>query len=492
MDAMKKFQQALEDMDEEMLRAAAENLEINQEMLMKSLERTIALLKQLKIEQKVDEMIRRLSDLARQQDNINQALQNNSEQNLIADENKVQKDAESFETAMQNFSSEMTNLQNMPIDVMQIILDSLSQQPPSQQMEEMSRMLFEKQNQSAMSQGQKINRNLSGLTQNMQKLKQALDHNIQYKIQQVIKKSTFQSLMVSQAQEKLMQQMQQGLMSPSEAAQQQAALLNNVDQISDSLFQASLQSLRLPPQIGQSLARASSGMQNALDLIKQGSNKIRSSQAQAMGALNITAALLEDLQNEMQNGISGSGMDQFMQDLGSMSEQQMALNRKLADMLGQGQLNLLQQAAYSKLVAEQQSIRQQLEKILSRYNERSDMAGRIGSIIDSMDKVIEELKSNRFSQETMDRQERILSKMLEAQLSIHERDMSRKRRAKTGQNVVRQSPSGQDLNQTLLRDQMIRDLLRIGEAGYSLDYQELIKQYFEAVIKLMEDDNSTP
>ncbi|MBN2104373.1 hypothetical protein JW835_10075 [bacterium] len=489
-EAMKQLQESLEKIDQATLRQATENMEINQEMLLKSLERTISLLKKIQMEQKVDEMIRRVEKMSDQQRAVNESLTQDGPSDSLADqESEMQKDAESFEKAMQNLSEAMLEIPNMPSDEMKVLMDSLNRQPLSRQMEEMSKQISEQQTESAHHQGQQISRNLSSISQALHQVKQSMQSQQNKRELQALQHTAFQTLQLSQSQENLMQQMRQGGVSSSESIRRQGAMMQGAKQISDSLYQLSTQMIMMSPQVGRSIGRARARMQQAAEAMQQSNGGVSRHQAQAMGALNETAALLQDMLGDIQaGGMGGMGMDQFIMQIGSMSEQQMALNRKLSDMLGRGELSLQQQAAMSRLAAEQRAIQKHMEQLMRDYGERSDIAGRLGNLIEAMEEVIHELKNNQASQKTIERQEQILSRMLEAQHSVHERDVSRKRRAKSGSDIIRQSPGPLQLDRSEIRDQLMREILRLNEAGYTRDYQELIRQYFEALVRLLEEE----
>jgi hypothetical protein len=492
-EAMQKLRESLEEMDQEALRRAAENMEIDQEMLMKSLDRTIALLQRIQIEQKLDEMIRRAEDLKERQQSVNESLdQSGSSAGLADDEFELGNETHSFEKEMENLSNTLNETPKMPVEEMQSLLDSLDRQNIPEQMQTMGESIAQSQTQSAIQNGQKITQNLSSMSEGLQRLKQSMQNTANQRAREALQRNAFQVLQLSQVQENLMQQISQGGVSGSEAARQQSTMLNSVRQLSDSLYRLSTQMMMMSPQLGQSLGRAFAHMQNAVNEMQQPGGNAGQEQSQAMGALNETAAQLLDMMNDMQGGgMGGLGMD-FMTQLGNMSEEQMILNKKLSDLMGRGSLSLQQQAAMSRLAAEQRAIQSGMEQLMRDYGERSDVAGRMGDLIESMETVIQDMINNRVSQKTIERQEAILSRMLEAERSMHERDFSRTRRAETGQDILRPSPAALNTDRSRLKEQLLRDILRLNEAGYTQDYQELIRQYFEALSELMDEDNIRP
>jgi hypothetical protein len=93
------------------------------------------------------------------------------------------------------------------------------------------------------------------------------------------------------------------------------------------------------------------------------------------------------------------------------------------------------------------------------------------------------MKTQGLKAETIQRQERILSRLLEAERSVHERDKEEQRESKPGQDVVRESPRDLDLGTPEAQRQIQEELQHARETGYSKDYNELIRKYFESLEK---------
>ena len=113
----------------------------------------------------------------------------------------------------------------------------------------------------------------------------------------------------------------------------------------------------------------------------------------------------------------------------------------------------------------------------------------MGNVASEMEAVAKQLGHRHLTPQTLDRQRRILSRLLDAQRSIRERGWSRQRQARPGKEVAYRGPGSlpPDLGEALnpLR-RRLRDALN---AGYPAEYQPLIRRYFE---RLMEDAVAAP
>ena len=226
-------------------------------------------------------------------------------------------------------------------------------------------------------------------------------------------------------------------------------------------------------------------MNNGLQMMTQagGQQSARGAQGQAMGALNETVMAIQDALEQLSGSGSGLGMEQYMAGLEKMSQMQMGINQQMMDLFQDGRLSLEEQAAMGRLAAEQGAVKKAMEELLKEYGDRSEIAGRLDQMVEDMESVIEDLQQQRASRETIQRQERILSRLLDAQRSVRRRDYSQERESIAGEDVIRQSPEELSLEQQIGRERILRDILRLGDEGYTKDYQELIRQYYERLLQ---------
>jgi hypothetical protein len=134
------------------------------------------------------------------------------------------------------------------------------------------------------------------------------------------------------------------------------------------------------------------------------------------------------------------------------------------------------------LAAEQAIVRKSLEQLsreAASRGELSKMLGDLNQIAREMSEVQTDLTRGTVRPETIQRQERIVSRLLDAQRSARERDFEKRRKSEVGQASRRESPPG--LLPQDLQGRSRRDLLKELEGGYTRDYQELIRKYFDAL-----------
>jgi hypothetical protein len=151
-----------------------------------------------------------------------------------------------------------------------------------------------------------------------------------------------------------------------------------------------------------------------------------------------------------------------------------------------------QAAEMARLAGEQGVVRKSMEQLAREAAASGDlkrMLGDLGSIAQEMREVQTDLAQGNVNPETLQKQERILSRLLDSQRSARERDYEKRRQSTPGQNVASPSPGQIDLSTQEGRNKLRRDLLKALEQGSSRDYEELIRKYFDA---LEQEQATTP
>src|SRR5690606_520797 len=129
------------------------------------------------------------------------------------------------------------------------------------------------------------------------------------------------------------------------------------------------------------------------------------------------------------------------------------------------------------LASQQDAMRRQLKEMARNPELRGKALGDLNKIAEQMEETVRELERRKATRQTVERQQEILTRMLDATRSMQERGKDEKRESRTGEAQTRLGPD--ELPETEHLDALRRDLIRALEAGYAPDYKELIKRYFE-------------
>jgi hypothetical protein len=112
---------------------------------------------------------------------------------------------------------------------------------------------------------------------------------------------------------------------------------------------------------------------------------------------------------------------------------------------------------------------------------QSDILGNLDNMAKEMGDVVEDLQKLNIDRRTIDRQQQILSRMLDAQKSVREKEYSKKRLAEVGKEYRRKSPNDPTNVEDLRMKQLSLDLIRALQEGFNPDYEKLIEEYFRAL-----------
>ena len=212
--------------------------------------------------------------------------------------------------------------------------------------------------------------------------------------------------------------------------------------------------------------------------------------------------LLQDREN-MEQSASATGMDKIMAQLEELAKRQEKLNQMMenaysnsgrmpsdgasimppAGVQGQSlaQGDLIEMLR--RMAAEQQAIRDQIARIAEQMAGKKELPGSSsmeGTARDA-DEVIKDMLDRGVTQETFNRQRKILDRLLDAQRSIQERDSGKKRISERPGQYTIQPP--ESLNRDLLNradeESLLKSILEHWKGTYPESFEPLIRNYFE-------------
>ncbi len=494
--AMENMQNFLQSLDRQQIQQAMENYKFNEEQFKASIERTMNLLKRIQAEQKVNDLLNRINELAKKQEEINKETGNSSARNkneLSDKQNEISKGLGEMKKDMNNLSDKMKELKDLPNDQ----LDSLQQKFDKQNNQQLSKDASEKiqqnQSQQAMQNQQQIIQNMQEMKKGMQQLQQSMVRQNQMQTFLDMMKITNDLISLSKEQEQLKSESEK--MDPNSSAfnqnsEQQNNLKRNLEKILQQMSALSQKTFAITPEMGKALGDAGRSMMNSLKAMQDRNNrKASTDQGKSMESLNEAASLVKNSMEQMMNSQQGQGgMMSLLQQMGMMAKQQMSLNN-LTQMLQQamhGSMTLEQQAQLQRLAQQQEQIRKSLEQLNNEAKasgKSKTLAGSMEKILQQMQEVVKDMQTQKLNDDVVQEQEHILSRMLDAQKSVSERDYEKQRESLTGKNITRESPAELNLSSDEGKNKLRDELNKAVQEGFSKDYEQLIRKYYEALQK---------
>lgn len=489
-EAMKKLEEALKNMDPEEMKKALEEFQMTAGELLENLDRSLSLMKQLAIEQKMDLLAELAQKILEDQIEINEDISACKKSSELADlETPQQANQDQFNSLKEQFEQ----LKQMDQDTQIVPEDSkaeaekqLNNPEIPEDFNGMKSSMCQGNSGNCQSRGKRLQQNLSELAEAMKKARDRMQQQMKAQIAKKIQKAAEDLLYLSNRQESVLDSTRAydrtreiirsfaGQQSQIESATLRSAEL--LSEISKETVFISMPLLRLMGQILEDLAEASRNLDNSR------ANAAVKSEISAMSNMNILVMMLMQAKNNACSSNSGSGMKEMMEKLGQCANGQQSINNQtLMQLPKPGMcLNLSQQQALRRLAAQQEALRQQIKEINEEFGNRGNMLGRLDALGEEMKKVAEDLQNTKVDRRTIERQERILSRLLDAQKSVNRREYSRKRKAETGSEFNRRSPEfPEDMTE---ENEMLMDIIKKAlQEKYPRKYERLIKAYFRSL-----------
>jgi len=487
--AMEQLQEALSNMDPEDLSKALENFELNIEEFESQLDRFMDMFKLAQAEQMLNELTKSIENMIEQQNDLMDEITNSpdNKNELSTKSNKQEQRFNNFENLLsdtENFTKEFSeNISNK--------LDSLNNSGDMKKSSEsLKKTTKEINNDNIEDAENSCNTTLNSLNEISKNINDIKEEFLKENISEI--KNQFITIIndmitITNQQENLIYN-SKGIRSNNPKIhiinENQNNIRRELNQLMEQLIALSNKTFYITPSINRAFGKASSEIFNAISSFEQKKvNNARTSQKNALSNMNLITELLITALDEMQESNSPSGMEQFMEAMENITQKQEGINQ------GTMQLNpfgmMQQQNILDGLKSQQQKLKEQIEDLLSDFPGQND--GSMEKILNDMEEIINDFENNNITRETIERQQRILSRMLDNQKSLTQKDYSNERESKTGNDFdylgSQQLPENLGDKNLLLINAMESAM----DEGYSIEYNKLIRNYF---LNLQKEDNN--
>jgi hypothetical protein len=180
----------------------------------------------------------------------------------------------------------------------------------------------------------------------------------------------------------------------------------------------------ISPQIGAALSAAQQQMEKAREAVSSATPNGREAGERAgaaVDALNAASYELVRSRSDVSGAQSGSGMAEAIERMGQMAHQQGQLGQQgagMLPMLGNGGM----ESAMQRLGREQRALGEQLERMRAQGN----MPG-AGEMANEAKDLARRLEAGRLDRQTVERQERLFRRMLDAGRTLQGREEDEKK-----------------------------------------------------------------
>ncbi|MFY0626202.1 MAG: hypothetical protein JXR07_07910 [Reichenbachiella sp.] len=452
----------------------------------KEIERAIEMFKRMQFDYKMDEIIKDLDALEKKQNDLSNSTKE-KKSDLEAIKKEQQNQTEEFENIKEEID-QLNNLNNELKSPEQIeSLEKESQEIDkelNQSQEELNSGNKKKASQSQKNAAQKMNKmkkkmqdmqmsmEMEMMQENLQNLRDIVDNLVKLSFDQEHLMVNFRG--VNQSDPRYVQ-----------LSQDQLKLKDDAVIIQDSLLSLAERVFQIQSFVTRELADMNENIENSLQNLKdRHKSQAVANQQYAMTSINNLALLLDDILQQMMQqmadamGAPQDGKKGKKQPTPALSELQQQLNNKIEGLKKSGKSGRELSQQLSELAAEQELLRQKLQKMEGQLGEQDENAKKgLSEAIKKMEQSETDLIYKRINRQTINRQKEILTRMLDAEKAMQERELDKKRQGEEAQETQKNIPPA--LEEYLKAKSKELELLNSIPLKMSPYYKQEVNKYFK-------------
>ena len=493
---LQEMQDIIEDIDKEKLTELLEKLNNQNIDLEKELERELELLKQLEFEEKTEEILNNISKLREEQNDLKNKTEEKSEtKGLEKRQEELKKEMNEIEKEIQNLREKNNALENKN----KIPETEQTEENIKQNMQESQDALQKKLNKKSSKSQKKAIDEIKQLEEKLKDMQQSCGLEKPIEDMQSLRKILENLIRLSFDQEDLMAEVKNTPRNSSEfvkIVQRQNKLSDDSKIIEDSLFALSKRVLQIQATVNKEITSIKLNMKKATGKLEaRNVNKATEKQQFVMTSINNLALLLSEILEQMQKQLEMPPSQCNKQkncnkpnpncnkpSLSELRKAQKKLNQKMKKgekgKKGGGQKERQAQMLLN-LSKQQEQIRNQLMKLRDELGKNGEK-GSIDKILNDMEKNERDIINNKITQETINRQKDILTRLLDVEDSDREQGEDEKRES------TEWGFSNDNKNQEFLKYEKLKkaqeELIKTTPIQLSPFYKNKVNNYFNRII----------
>ncbi len=465
-ELFKQLQEMLDKLDKNKIEETLDKMKLSNKDIEKELDRNLELFKQLELEKKMNETIDKLQKLSEEQKNLAEKTKDekDDQQKLLEEQKNIN---EKFNSVTKDLKDIETKNQELE-DPKKLLNTSEQEKSIQQELNNSQNNLQNKKMKNAAKSQQNAGEQMEQMANDLQKQQEEMDAEEMGEDIQALRMLLENLVKVSFGQEDLINKLKTTNITDPKYVQimdKQKQLNDDLKMIEDSLFALSKRQTMIQSTVNREISQINDNVKKSLDALhNRNTSNAQKWQQYVMTSVNNLALLLaeslQQMQQQMQSKSSksckggkckkpGSGKPSAA----SMKKLQEELNKKMQSLKKQmeegtgiggktGKEGQALSEQFSRLAAEQEALR----KIMQQYGEelKKEGTGNDGNISEMMKKMEQtenELVNKMINNETLKRQQEILTRLLESEKAEKERELDEKRESKEMKNPNFSNPN---------------------------------------------------
>ena len=511
---MEEIERLLDEMPREQMQKMLQDMNKDNNKLQELLDRNLSLLEQLRMEKNINELADKLQELGEE---LKQAQDENAKSaeeakkefeelmqtfDSLQEKNKDLNDPfnlqidETLEESINEDLQEAADLENQNDSDASSEQGASSDQEDSSDQEGSSGTSQSQQKQSAQQKKNSAGQKMQKMAENMLSMMSSGSEEQLAEDAHLIRILLENTLRASHQQEALMNavgRLRSDDPSMSEKIAGQKSLADNFDMVKDSLKAMALRQPAIRSFVFDELSVIDRQTAIALKYMNDLYFSMAvSNQQVALQSMNNLALMLAESLQEMENSMSGQGssmrrskpnqtnkgqgmkqMEQLQQQLGEQLKQ---LQQKMQQPNGQ-MLSKELSEELARMAAEQEMLREGMQQMLNEMKQNGQVGDDgLNQIIKDMEKLEEDIVNKRITNQTLERNREILSRMLESEKAQQKRDQDEKRKS----NEYKGSKFDRQIDELLYERSMKKnqEFLKQNPVQYQPYFKTKINEYY--------------
>ncbi len=494
-ELMRQIEELMKQSEKEPLMDKLDKLKLSDKQVQKQLDRMMEQLKQLQLEKKVNETVEKLDKLAEEQNKLGDESKDGEKESekLKKDQEKLTKEFEKVKKDLEDIDKKNKDLETpLEMDMEENKKDGEEVEKDQKESEEdLDKNKKNKASQKQKKAAEGMKKMSKDLQQQMQSAMEQQEEEDYNKLREILDNL----IQLSKDQEGLMEEFKliRGY-NPKyvELGQHQKKIRDDSRMIEDSLLALSKRVQQVEHFINKEIGLVNDHMNKTMaELSERNTGNVINHQQYIMTSMNNLALMLSESLKQMQMQMqkkpgSGScskpGQNQKPGGAKSMREMQEGLQKMLEEMnkgMQNGQKPGSKQFAES--AAMQAAIRKKLRDMQRQLDKegKGNSLGNLGKTEELMDDLERDLYNKRMSNQIIERQQEILTRLLEHEKAERKQEQDDQRKSNEGNDFERPIPP--NIEEYLKLKSKEQELLKTLPPELSPYYKQKVRDYFKEI-----------
>lgn len=456
-ELMDEIRKMMEELDKDKMNDILDKMKTSNKSMKQQLDRSIELFKQLQFQKDLQESIDKAKKLAGEQQKLKEKTDKTSRKDLekiSGQEEELKKQTDSLSQKLDELEQKDKELQNSNgfkapkkdtdgiKKKMQESIEELNQRNKNKAGNKMREAedKLSKLSKSLKAQQQSMQREQLG--EDIDNLKQILENLVDISFEQETLISNFKS--INNNDPKYVKKIQE-----------QFSLKDKLSKVKDSLKALSKRQTMIEPFVMREIESIEKNMEKSINHLNERNTRSGTSRQQyVMTHVNnlslLLAEALENMQQNMQTMGSGKGQSkpQGVPKMSEIRKMQQQLQKQLEEMKkgmqngdkGQSKPGMSEKMA--RMAAKQAAIRKKLQQYRKELMKEGKGDQGLSKSIKKMDENETDLVNKRITQQMIERQKQIISRLLESEKAERKQDKQKERKAEQAKSYERSNPKG--------------------------------------------------